>query len=43
MSGAGDVDDPGSFGRLEFVQEKVGEEEVTQVVHLEHSLLSVLS
>ena len=43
MSGAGDVDDPRCFGSLQFVQEKVSEEEVAEVVHLEHRLLPVLS
>ena len=43
MTSAGDVDDPCGLGSLHLVQEKVGEEEVAEVVDLEHRLLTVVS
>ena len=42
MSNTGDVDDPGTLGGLHLVQEEVGQQEVAQMVDLEHHLLSVL-
>ena len=32
----GDVDDPGGLGCLHLVQQQIGEEEVTEMAHLEH-------
>ena len=42
MSNTGYVDDPGGLGGLHLVQEEVGQQEVAQMVDLEHHLLPVL-
>ena len=42
MAQTGDVDDPGGLGGLHLIQQEIGEEEVAEMVDLEHHLLSVL-
>ena len=42
MTNAGDVDNPGGLGGLQLVQQEVGQQEVAQVVDLEHRLLPIL-